>query len=47
MLTGAFQCIRNGAFDVPSHYEAAAGRPVHSTLQMMEDCRRKREARPA
>lgn len=46
MLTGAFQCIRNGAFEVPSHYEAAAGRPPRTTLQMMEDCRRKRVALP-
>jgi NAD(P)H dehydrogenase (quinone) len=43
MLTGAFQCIRNGAFEVPSHFDLAAGRPVKTTLQMMEDCRRKRE----
>ena len=27
MLTGCFQCIRKGAFDVPSDYAAAAGRP--------------------
>lgn len=39
MLTGCFQCIRIGAFDVPSDYEAAAGRPVKSVRAMMEDCR--------
>jgi NAD(P)H dehydrogenase (quinone) len=37
MLTGCFQCIRIGAFDVPSDYEAAAGRPVKSVRAMMEN----------
>ena len=39
MLTGCFQCVRNGAFDVPSDFEAAAGRRVKSTRQMMEELR--------
>jgi NAD(P)H dehydrogenase (quinone) len=38
MLTGCFQCIRLGAFEVPSHYEAAAGRPCRSLRAMMEAC---------
>jgi NAD(P)H dehydrogenase (quinone) len=41
MLTGCFQCIRNGAFDVASNYESAAGRPAKTTLQMMEEYRRR------
>ena len=28
MLTGCFQSIRAGAFDVPSHFREAAGRPA-------------------
>jgi NAD(P)H dehydrogenase (quinone) len=28
MLTGCYQCIRNGAYDVPSDFQAAAGRPA-------------------
>jgi NAD(P)H dehydrogenase (quinone) len=39
MLTGCFQCVRNGAFNVRSDFEAAAGRPVKSTRRMMEDLR--------
>jgi NAD(P)H dehydrogenase (quinone) len=39
MLTGCFQCVRNGAFDVRSDFETAAGRPVKSTRQMMEELR--------
>lgn len=39
MLTGCFQCIRKGAFDVPSHFEAAAGRPPKTLRAMMEECR--------
>lgn len=39
MLTGCFQCIRKGAFAVPSHYEQAAGRPPKSIRQMMEELR--------
>lgn len=39
MLTGCFQCIRNGAFDVPSDYAQAAGRPCKSVRTMMEEIR--------
>ena len=39
MLTGCFQCIRAGACDVPSSFEAAAGRPPKSLRVMMEECR--------
>jgi NAD(P)H dehydrogenase (quinone) len=38
MLTGCFQCIRMGAFEVPSHFEAAAGRPPKSLRLMMQAC---------
>jgi NAD(P)H dehydrogenase (quinone) len=37
MLTGAFQCIRNGAYDVPSHYAEVTGRPPKPALVMMEN----------
>jgi NAD(P)H dehydrogenase (quinone) len=37
MLTGAFQCIRNGAYDVPSHYADVTGRPAKPALVMMEN----------
>lgn len=39
MLTGCFQCVRNGAFNVKSDFEVAAGRPVKPTRQMMEELR--------
>jgi NAD(P)H dehydrogenase (quinone) len=39
MLTGCFQCIRAGAFDVTSDYQAAAGRPAKTVREMMSDCR--------
>ena len=39
MLTGCFQCVRNGAYNVRSDFEAAAGRPVNSTRAMMEERR--------
>jgi len=39
MLTGCFQALRAGAFDMPSDFEAAAGRPAKSTLQMMRELR--------
>ena len=39
MLTGCFQCVRNGAFNVRPDFEAAAGRPVKTTRQMMEELR--------
>lgn len=35
MLTGCFQAVRVGAFDVESDFERAAGRVVKPTLQMM------------
>jgi hypothetical protein len=41
MLTGCFQCVRAGAFEVESDYLAAAGRPAKSVREMMEDCREK------
>jgi NAD(P)H dehydrogenase (quinone) len=44
MLTGCFQCIRAGAFDVPSDFAEAAGRPPRSVRQMMEDVKRRRAA---
>jgi NAD(P)H dehydrogenase (quinone) len=39
MLTGCFQSMRVGAFEVGSDFAAAAGRPAKSVRQMMEDCR--------
>ena len=39
MLTGCFQCVRNGAFKVQTDFEAVAGRPVKSTRRMMEELR--------
>jgi NAD(P)H dehydrogenase (quinone) len=39
MLTGCFQAIRCGAFDVPSDYAAAAGRPARSVRAMLEELR--------
>lgn len=41
MLTGCFQCMRTGAFDVASDYERAAGRPAKTTSQMMEEYRQR------
>jgi len=35
MLTGCFQAVRVGAFDVDSDFERAAGRAVKPTLQMI------------
>ena len=43
MLAGCFQCIEKGAFDVPSDFERAAGRPAKSTREQMQDVRRQRE----
>jgi NAD(P)H dehydrogenase (quinone) len=37
MLTGCYQCIRNGAFDVVSDYEAATGRPAKSIIQQIAE----------
>jgi len=39
MLTGCFQCIARGAFDVESDYLAAAGRPARSVRAQMEAIR--------
>lgn len=39
MLTGCFQAVRVGAFDVASDFERAAGRSVKPTLQMIEELR--------
>lgn len=39
MLTGVFQGIRAGAYEVPSHFEAATGRPCKPVRQMMAECR--------
>lgn len=44
MLTGCFQCIRKGAFDLPSDFALATGRPCRSLREMMEDCKAKRAA---
>ncbi len=38
MLTGCFQCMRIGAFEVFSDFETAAGRPAKSLREMMQDC---------
>jgi NAD(P)H dehydrogenase (quinone) len=37
MLTGCFQAVRAGAFDVPSQFREAAGRPAKSARQMLQD----------
>ena len=39
MLTGCFECIAAGAFDVESDFEAATGRPAKTILQQMEEIR--------
>jgi NAD(P)H dehydrogenase (quinone) len=39
MLTGCFQSMRAGAFEVPSHFAAAAGRPPRTMREMLADCR--------
>ena len=39
MLTGCFQAVRVGAFDVDSDFERAAGRAVKPTLQMIREQR--------
>ncbi len=39
MLTGCFQAVRMGAFDVESDFERAAGRAVKPTLQMIREQR--------
>jgi NAD(P)H dehydrogenase (quinone) len=35
MLTGCFQSIRAGAFNVPSHFREAAGRPAKTVREML------------
>jgi NAD(P)H dehydrogenase (quinone) len=37
MLTGCYQCIRNGAYDVASDFEAATGRPAKSIIQQIAE----------
>lgn len=37
MLTGCYQCIRSGAFDVSSDFAAAAGRPAKPVRQQIEE----------
>lgn len=39
MLTGCFQSIRAGAFDVPSHFREATGRPAKTVREMMVEIR--------
>jgi len=39
MLTGCFQCIAQGDFDVAPHFERAAGRPAKPVRQQMEEHR--------
>jgi NAD(P)H dehydrogenase (quinone) len=39
MLTGCFQAVRAGAFDVPSDFERATGRSVKPTMQMIREQR--------
>jgi NAD(P)H dehydrogenase (quinone) len=37
MITGCYQCIRGGAFDVESDFEAAAGRPAKTIPAMIRE----------
>jgi NAD(P)H dehydrogenase (quinone) len=39
MLTGCYQCIRNGAYDVKSDFETATGRPAKSITQQIAEIR--------
>jgi NAD(P)H dehydrogenase (quinone) len=39
MLTGCFECIAAGAFDVESDFEAATGRPAKTIREQMEEIR--------
>ena len=39
MLTGCFQSMRLGHFDLPSHFAQTAGRLPRTVRQMLEDCR--------
>ncbi|RMF97766.1 MAG: SDR family NAD(P)-dependent oxidoreductase, partial [Gammaproteobacteria bacterium] len=36
---GCFECIANGAFDVPSDYERAAGRPPRPLREQLQALR--------
>ncbi len=44
MLTGCFECIARGAFDVSSDYAAAAGRPARSIREQMQGIRERMAA---
>lgn len=37
MLTGCYQCIRNGAYDVKSDFEAATGRPAKNLIKQIAE----------
>jgi NAD(P)H dehydrogenase (quinone) len=37
MLTGCYQCIRTGAYDVSSDFEAASGRPALSVIDQIKN----------
>ena len=37
MITGCYQCIRVGAYDVDSDYEKATGRPAKSVAEMVRE----------
>ncbi len=39
MLTGCYQCIRNGAYDVPADFATAAGRRAKSLWQQIGEIR--------
>ncbi len=40
MLTGCYQCIRNGAYDVASDFETLAGRPALSIAEQITEIHR-------
>ncbi len=40
LVAGIYEGIRQGAFELPSHYEEAAGRPHKSVVEMMEAFKR-------
>ena len=37
MLSGCFQCMEKGAYEVASHFERAAGRPAHPVPQQLAE----------
>ncbi len=37
MLSGCFQCMEKGAYEVPSHFERAAGRPAKPIPQQLAE----------